>query len=224
MADITGIKEISETFNRSEGMKQIIFELTNRQINLNHLTALEMFARKGNWQAHVYADKVRSLDAWEIEKNFEVELKQNLPKANVMIVDSIQKIKNENYSSLKKYDLIVIDNGQNCYGENRKYCEHFDVLPHINKLISDTSIVVFNVNKNPINYEKYLDWKQRRDEFYQMNTKNMDIGDLFYFYKQFFFRQGLSTQFYFNVNREKNSNIDYLHYFVFQLRRSDLKL
>ena len=66
----------------------------------------------------------------EIDEKFETKLKLNLRNANIKIVDSFK------YADIcqKKYDFIVFDNPQMCFGVEDEYCEHFDALDKIYKL------------------------------------------------------------------------------------------
>jgi len=59
------------------------------------MRALEIFAREGDWQTQAYADKVKSLEAWEINPAFESALRKNLPGAKILITDSIEELENK---------------------------------------------------------------------------------------------------------------------------------
>jgi hypothetical protein len=139
-----------------------------------------------------------------------------LPKSKVKIIDSIKTLQeNEN---LHSYDLILVDNPNNTYGPNGEYCEHFDILENIKKIIDKKATVIFNVNRNPFNYSDFPEWKKRREEFYQkMETEKMSINDLLRFYKEFFKKNGLETIFCINVVRVLFEEIDTNHYFAFSL-------
>lgn len=203
--------------DRSIGMLEICRILESKNISLKRFKALDLFARKGDWQTYVYANQVATLEAWEILPEFEAELNQNLPNAIIRITDSILELKN-GFSN--KYDFIVLDNPQNTFGENHEYCEHFDVLPHIHQLIDKKAIVIFNINKNPFNIEKYEKWENRRNQFYgKEETKNININELAHFYTQYFLDFRLKTNFNFAVFREECKPLDYLYYFVFELEK-----
>jgi hypothetical protein len=49
--------------------------------------------------------------------------------------------------NFSKYDFIVVDNPQNCYGPKLKYCEHFEVIPKIARLLDKEGIIIFDINK-----------------------------------------------------------------------------
>lgn len=206
---------------RNKGMKRILLKLKKFGIQLNKMDGIELFGRDGGWQTVTYANKLKSLEVWEIDLQFKEKLKKNLPNAKIKFLDSINEIKTKSTKELGKYNFIVIDNPQNCYGE---YCEHFDVLKNISKLINKEAIIIFNINLHPFNYEKNQKWKSRRNKFYNNeNTANMDIKFLLEFYENYFNNLGFDTEFKFNVEREAHEDIDYLHYLVFKIRRKEVK-
>ncbi|MFN8255475.1 MAG: hypothetical protein U0W24_07290 [Bacteroidales bacterium] len=203
------------SIDRSLGMKQICRELLNKGIDLVNLDALEVFAREGDWQTFVYSGKVKSLTAWEINREFEAGLRRNLPKAKVEIVDSVEKLKN--YIN-GKFGFIVIDNPQNTFGKNNEYCEHFDILPNINNVIEKEALVIFNVNSEPFDLENYPIWKKRREEFYKItDTSKLSLFFLMNFYRNYFDKEGFDTGFIFSIFREECKPLSYLHYIVIWL-------
>lgn len=205
---------------RGQAMKKILEILERKSIDLSKMQALEVFGREGDWQTVVYADKVKSLDVWEIDPIFEKGLRKNLPKANIKIVDSIQEIKKRQHFS--KYEFIVIDNAQNCYGPKNRYCEHFDVIPNIAKLLNKKGIIIFNINKEPFDFEKFPHWQKRRSRFYNTkNTTKLTIDWLLDFYKEIFKKFGYLTRFCFNISRNDYKHNDYLHYLVYLLEKND---
>jgi len=199
-------------------------ELEKRGIILEKLNALEIFARDGTWQTTFYANKVKTLEVWEVDSSWEKDLRKNLPKAKVRILDSIKNI--QTYEKLSKFNLIMIDNPMNIYGDEDKnmqnrYCEHFDVIKNIGKIIDNESIVVFNVNRSPFDYDKFPMWKNRREKFYgNIDSDNMTQDFLFDFYEKLFKNINFQTLFKFSVDRILNDRIDTVYYFVYNLKKS----
>lgn len=209
----------------ADATNELISKLEIRDVKFQSLNALEMFGRGGNWQTAIFEKKVKTLEVWEIDPKWKNELKKNLPKATIKMLDSINTVKNE--KSLTKFDLILIDNPMNTYGPQLndsnvgKYCEHFDVIYHIGHIIDKEAIVIFNVNRKPFDYNKFPMWKKRRDKFYgNTDTSNMQINYLLKFYKNFFQKLGFDTMFHENVVRVLNSDIDMTHYFAYKLKKS----
>lgn len=198
---------------RGQAMKKILRILKKKDIDLLSMRALEVFAREGDWQTIAYLDQVKSLDAWEINPVFKEGLRKNLPKAKIKITDSVKEIRKKEH--FEKYDFIVIDNPQNCYGPNNEYCEHFDLIPEIARLLNKKGIIIFNINKEPFDFEKFPNWRRRRTKFYgRKNTNKLSVQWLLDFYKNLFKKFGYSTKFCFNVLRAHH-----LHYLVYFLQR-----
>jgi len=207
----------------TKATKTMFLELEKRGIVLEKLNALEIFARDGTWQTAFYANKVKTLEVWEIDPSWEKDLRKNLPKAKVRILDSIKNI--QTYDKLLKFNLIMIDNPMNIFGDEdmnmqNKYCEHFDVIKNIYKIIDSESVVVFNVNRHPFDYDKFPMWKNRREEFYgNIDSDNMTQDFLFDFYEKLFKNINFQTLFKFSVDRMLNDRIDTVYYFVYNLKK-----
>ena len=117
-----------------------------------------------------------------------------------------------------KYDLIVIDNPQGCFGVNSEYCEHFDIIPHICNLLHLEGILVFNINKNPFGLDNFPEWKKRRSRFYgRKRTDKLSIKWLLSFYKKIFYKEKYEILFSFSVSRKDFKHNEYLHYLVYCL-------
>jgi len=120
---------------------EIVFERVRKQNLLPsyELHALEVFGGSGHWVAKFYANKVSTLDVWEIEQKYENSLRRNLPNAEVKITDSYQEMK----TTSKKFNLLVADTSFSFHGE---HCEHFDLFPDIFRIVMDSAILVLNVH------------------------------------------------------------------------------
>ncbi len=201
-------------------MKKVVSRLKLKGIDLSRMRALEVFAREGNWHAKSYANKVESLDAWEIDSRFKKGLRKNLPKAKIKITDSIKETSIK--SNFSKYDFIVVDNPQNCYGPKLKYCEHFEIIPKIAKLLNQEGVLIFDINRKPFNFDNFPLWKKRREKFYGLkNTGKITIKWLLGFYKKLFLKFGYRTRFSFNMLRGTKSKGNYFQYLVFYIKKDD---
>lgn len=207
-----------------EGTKEIIEKLELNGINFRELNAIELFGRDGSWHTIKFAEKVKSMEVWEIDSKWERVLKKNLPKATIKIKDSVSTLKIKN--SLKKFDLILIDNPMNVYtvekqyGDEVAYCEHFEIIENIDKIAKDDVLIIFNVNRKPFDYEKYPLWKKRRRQFYgDIDTSNMKVEFLIDFYKSLFYKLGFKTIFCITAVRVFHQNEDMTHYFAFKLNK-----
>lgn len=195
-----------------QAMLRICQKLDDKGINLRNFKALEFFAREGDWQTQSYAKRVKELHAWEVDPVFEEKLKINLPNAIVRIGDSFRMALEDIYYNY--FDFIVFDNPQNVYGE---YCEHFESLPLVEKLMTDDGIVIFNVNLSPFNYDKSPVWQKRRSDYYGCDASSLESIFLLNFYENEFKKQRFKVNFKF----EEKRNHEYLSYLVFSLSRSE---
>ena len=205
---------------RSQAMKKVVKILKLKGIDLSKMKALEIFAREGDWQTLSYADKVASLEAWEIDPSFKKGLKKNLRNAKIKITDSIKEISKK--ANFYKYDFIVVDNPQYCYGPKLEHCEHFSVIPKIAKLLNNKGVIIFNINKQPFGFDTLPLWQNRRSDFYGVkDTSKMSVNWLLDFYKKLFMKFGYKTKIRFNVPRKTKDSGNYLHYLVFFIEKND---
>ena len=206
-----------------KGPKELISKLAQKGVELEKFNALEMFGRNGTWHTSFFADKVKSIEIWEIDKKWRKKLEKNFPNSKIKILDSIKTIKEE--ENLKKFNLLLIDNPMNIFGQNQEgskknYCEHFEILPEISKIIQDESLVIFNINRCPFDYDKYPLWEQRREKFYSnANTNNMSLEFLHEFYANLFQKMGFRTIFYINTVRIFYFENDMIYYFAYYLKK-----
>ena len=188
-----------------------------KRVDISKLDALEVFGRTGDWHTTVYANKIKSLQVWEIDKKWKNALKKNLPNAKIKILDSIKTIV-ENLEP-SKFDLIIIDNPMTTFGTKKEpnlYCEHFDFIKNIGNIIDKEAIIIFNINKNPFDYDKFPEWKKCREKFYERKrTAKLGIRFLIKFYKKLFLKIGYKTVFQKIFKRH-----EYSDYFVFFLRKN----
>ena len=207
-----------------DGTNELISNLNKKGIDLGKFSALEMFGRDGTWHTSVFANKVKSLEIWEINKKWEKNLKNNFPNAKIRIIDSIKTINEE--ENLTKFNLLLIDNPMNVFGQNKtengkNYCEHFEVISKISKIIQDESLVIFNVNRCPFDYDKYPLWKQHREKFYgNIDTSNMSLEFLHKHYTKLFEKIGFRTIFHINTVRVFYLENDMTYYFAYYLKKN----
>ena len=195
---------------QGKAMGEIVSFLESKGVEFSKLDALEFFARDASWQATKYSGKVRSMAAWEIDSQYEVDLRKNLPMATIAIGDSFILAKEDKYANL--FDFIVFDNPQGVYAE---HCEHFECIDLVPYLIKKQGgLVVFNINRTPFNYDKNSTWGKRRVEYYGQDASDLEAGFLLNFYKHKFSRLGMDVEFSF----EQKRNEEYLSYLILKLK------
>ena len=169
------VRNVLRPVRRSLGlspMQKVLRKLRARGINLRSLRALEVFGGSGEFHTVDYADKVSSLEVWEIDPQLEKSLRRNLPKATIRIVDSHAELKR----TQARFDFVIVDNPMSIYDG---HCEHFDLFPDLFRVARDETIllldVIPHVPRVALKRYPYLfseEQRQRRREFY--NTSAVD--------------------------------------------------
>jgi hypothetical protein len=196
-------------------MRRVCARLRALGFSLATRSGLEFFAREGDWQTTSYVREVARLDAWEIDQRFESALRMNLPEAHVRVGDSYLLAQLDEFAN--KFDFIVYDNPQGLFGDGMRYCEHFEALALTSRLMTTgQTIVIFNVNRLPFDYDPQSAWARRRNEFYgRADTSVLDEAFLTGFYSDYFQTMGLTVEHVFIEPRHDR----YLVYFVAVLRK-----
>jgi ADP-heptose:LPS heptosyltransferase len=202
-------------------MNHIVNFLKSEGVSLEKLCAIEIFGGIGKTDA-ILAKNVKTFEIWEIDQKLKPQLEKSFPNAKIKICNSIEILNKS--QKIRKFDLILIDNPMSVFGIKKnsfEYCEHFDVIKNIKKLIDKEAIVIFLVNKKPFFSKKLkkknILWRKRRQEFYgSIDTNNMSVQFLTSFYTELFKSLGLMTIFVNSIPRH-NPHLDY---FVFLLRKN----
>lgn len=196
---------------RGQAMAKICARLKTEGVEMQGFSALDFFAREGDWQTVVYAREVGAIEAWEISSEFLPGLQRNLPGAVVRIVDSYA------YGSqtTDRFDFVVLDNQQGTFGSKDRYCEHFEALPVALRLLKSGAFLIFNLNWAPFNFVAHPEWRRRRADFYGVtDTSALSIeGFLLPFYQRYFESRGFKVIQGFVQPR----NDEYLAYAVYRL-------
>ena len=197
---------------RGEAMGRICKRLAAEGLDFSRLNGLDFFAREGDWQTVVYASRLATLEAWEINPEFLPGLKRNLPDATIRIVNSYEY----GLTCPDRFDFVVLDNPQATFGSHGEYCDHFDALPVALNLLRPNGFLIFNINWAPFNFDAHPEWGMRRNDFYGIaDTSNLPINQfLLPFYRQLFECYGFDTVDCFSESR----NQEYLAYAVFRLK------
>jgi hypothetical protein len=70
-------------------MCKVLSQLQRRGVRLEHLRALEVFGGAGDLHTMDYADRVATIEVWELDTKLEHRLRKNLPRATVKICDAL---------------------------------------------------------------------------------------------------------------------------------------
>ena len=174
---------------KDSAIKKICLSLIKKGYDFSDKILLDAFSRDGSWQTKHVSNLVKITHAWEIDKVFESELKKNLPENSIIkICDSHKMIKSES----EKFDIIIFDNPLSCYGINKEYSEHFNIM-------------------------KDFDWQKRRNNFYEVeDSSNLDLKFLDIFYTSFFKKMNYDKKF---SLLEKRPQEEELYQFAFLLEK-----
>jgi len=195
-------------------IKKICLSLIEKGYDFSDKTLLDAFSRDGSWQTKHVASLVKITHAWEIDKAFESELKKNLPENSIVkICDSHKMIASES----EKFDIIIFDNPLSCYGVNKEYSEHFDIMKDFTLVSKEKVLIIFNVKTKPYNYNENIDWQKRRNVFYEVeDASNLDLKFLDIFYTSFFKKMNYDKKF---SLLEKRPQEEDLYQFAFLLEK-----
>jgi hypothetical protein len=205
------IKSSATTLYRSIGSRlgvlpaqRVVKGLKRRSVDLRTRNGLDVYGGTGFRTTKHYAPLLRSLEVWEINPNFEPELRRNLPNACVKIVDSYEEINRAH----GKYSFIHVDSPVSTHGG---HVEHFDLFPHIFRLMDDDSVLVIHVisqadprtSAHP-DYTDLLDEARvaRRSSFYETEqSDNIPLEQLAAHYRRLMEKNGLTLEWHFFTRR-----------------------
>jgi hypothetical protein len=169
----------------------LFFTALTTYYDLRGMSALDMFARDGDFTDRKSVVLVQELDLWEINPEHTQALNDFKPR-EVRIGCSYASLK----QCQRKYDLVVVDSPQGVYPdyEGKVHAEHFDLIEELPKILKDRAIVVLYVNKEPYNrdlvgdlgYDKYdtynFDtWMEKRERFY--GKRHVSEADALFAYR-----------------------------------------
>lgn len=197
--------------------QKLFRELKRRGVDLASLDAVEMFAHTGFLHTKDYQPLVRSLEAWELDPSKEPELKQNLPGATVRITDTYQEVR----TTPRRFGLVLADAPDCCHGLHDEYCEHFDILPELFRIVTASPVLILNVmpgegqpsHRIPPQSAKH---RERRRVFYGTeHPERIPVAEMLPAYKRIIETHGFIIDWYFSAPRTRDGR---LHYLVMKLQ------
>ncbi|APH17606.1 hypothetical protein EXM98_14205 [Clostridium botulinum] len=191
--------------------------IEEKGVILNEMDVLEVFGGSGKSVDRYVLDKVKKLDVWEIDKNREIELKSNLPKAEIKIVDSFNEVK----TTKNEYDVIIIDNPMAMFAN---HCEHFDMFIHIFNILKDEGLIILDIIPNLENMPTEFEALKEdihllcRKLFYRTeNPLNIPIKDIVSTYEDIVNKNGYSLEWNFTEERSKG----FIYYLVLKVKKTN---
>jgi len=202
-----------------EALDAVLDWLLDLGIEAHELDGLELFAGDGNLQAAHYVDRLASIELWEIDGDRCSDLRTRFPHALIRQTNSIEALEAEGAG--RRYDFVAVDNPLGLYGPDDRYCEHFEILPLLHRVLGNEAVVLLDVVPKPYDADRHPAWMARRSSFYGIDdVHELDMDFLISHYSDRFDRDGWLTKDTFAVCREYESGVDYFWYIAFMLQRN----
>lgn len=213
-------------------MKQLILEPRNEDVMegilkmredtaIGELKSIELYASDGHILSHKIAEQSISFVGYEIDPSKEEGFRKNIANGEFRCGDSVKMMKTINDGEIGYYNLIGVDNPVCIYGDD--YCEHFEIINYIYKLIApgDKVLCVLTVVTKPYDTDKRENapWMKRRGQFYNTVEINLDLDQTVEIYNQVFEGQGLQVLKNIYVCREYRNEVDWVYDYIYALQR-----
>jgi hypothetical protein len=129
--------------------KQMFWLLESYEHLVEPIEALDPFAGSGLLMSHTYIDRCHHADLWELDPIRARQATRLGANVSVYCGDSIEAVRSGD-RRLHEYNFIMLDNNiGGCYGPERRYCEHFEMIPAIFRYLRKGRPAVVVVNYVP---------------------------------------------------------------------------
>lgn len=128
---------------------QVFWVIDSYGHTLGSIDALDPFSGSGLLMSHTYLRRCRHADLWDIDPQ-RARLATRLgSNVTAHCGDSIEAVRAGD-RRLADYNFIILDNNiGGCYGPDRRYCEHFEMIPAIFNYLRKGQRAVVIVNYVP---------------------------------------------------------------------------
>ncbi len=214
-------KEILERESFIEDCTATIIDLAKRYIS-DPLITLELFGGTGQIFLKYLSLFCNKTIGWEIKGNLRKDFLTNVNNGCFVVKDTVLSLINDSYENLEHdANIISIDNPLGLYGEQNQYCEHFDFISYLNKIVRRDTIVAINIVRKPYDYYKHKKWKSIREKFYNTESSSLDMNKVIKKYLEVFEMQKLNVIDYKIVCREKKQNLDYFYMLILAVKKNE---
>lgn len=193
----------------------LLKRIKDKEENIEDMHCLSVFGGKGCINEKFLQEYVGKLETWEICKEFEEELRNNVPKADVKIVDSFEQLN----KTLQKYDMVFMDNPMSIYED---HCENFDMFMEHFKVLKEESIIVMDIITRLDNIPKEFNYIRndmhllcRKLFFRTTNPENISIDIIKKTYQSIIEREGFKVQW--DLVEERTD--DFIYYLAFKVKK-----
>lgn len=213
-------------------MTQLILEPKNENVmkgilkmreesSIGDLKSIELYASDGHLLSHKMAEQSIYFVGYEIDPSKEKGFKRNISNGEFRCGDSVEMMKTINDGEIGYYNLISVDAPICIYGDD--YCEHFEIMNYVYKLIApgEKVLCVFPVVPKPYDTDKKENapWMKRRGLFYDTAEINLDLDKAVDTYNKVFETQGLQVLGNMYVCREYRNKIDWMYEYIYVLQK-----
>ncbi|MDE7205438.1 MAG: hypothetical protein K2O91_26845 [Lachnospiraceae bacterium] len=206
--------------SKSEDVIETMLKL-KEQYGIGEFRTIELYGGDGHTLSNKMAEQSISFVGYDIDPEKEVDFKKNVLNGEFNCKDSVKMMRTMKEGELGGYNLISTDAPICIYGED--YCEHFEIIQYIYKLINQGEIVlyVFPVVPKPYNTDKKenLAWLKRREEFYKTKDINLDLDNIYTIYDYILKKQKLRILERCYICREYRNGVDWMYEFMYVLEK-----
>ena len=186
---------------------------------IEEFKAIELYGGDGHTLSNKMAEQSASFIGYDINPDKEEGFKRNVVNGEFRCGDSVKMMRTMQDGEIGTYNLISTDAPICIYGED--YCEHFEILEYVYKLLErDRKVLcVFPVTVKPYDTEKEenSEWMKKRAEFYKTEGKNLDLDAVYDIYDGIFEKQGLKVIERCYTCREYRNGVDWMYEYMYVL-------
>lgn len=205
---------------KSEDVIQEMLKLKEKYA-IKEFKAIELYGGDGHTLSNKMAEQSGLFVAYDIDPKKEEGFKKNVLNGEFRCGDSVKMLITMQEGEIGTYNLVSTDAPICIYGED--YCEHFEILNYICKLLKkgEKTLCVFPVVPKPYDTEKEgnHEWMKRRAEFYKTESVNLDLVKTYAVYDEIFKKQNLQIIERSFVCREYRNGIDWMYEYMYVLEK-----
>lgn len=205
---------------KSEDVIRDMLRLKDRY-GIKEFKAIELYGGDGHTLSNRMAEHSVSFVGYDINPAKEEGFKGNVPNGEFRCCDSVKMMMQMQDDEIGTFNLISADAPICIYGEG--YCEHFEILKYVHKLLKkgEKVLCVFPVTAKPYDTEKEENraWMEKRAEFYGTGEKNLDLDAAYDIYDSVFKKQNLKVIERCYTCREYRNGVDWMYEYMYVLEK-----
>ena len=193
------------------------------EYGIKDFRAIELYGGDGHTLSNKMAEQSISFIGYDINPAKEEGFRKNVLNGEFRCGDSVKMMETMKEGEIGTYNLISTDAPICIYGDN--YCEHFEILNNIYKLLEqgEKILCVFPVVPKPYDTDKEENgaWMKRRAVFYRTEQVNLDLDKIYEIYDVIFRNQKLQILERSFVCREYRNGVDWMYEYIYVLEKEE---